>query len=93
MHRGDRVLAMLACDPEAELAQDEHGEVERFFGHLLEPAESGSRARDAEATRSTTIHFPVPLHQQLRSGSGFAEATPVASAVRRTLISGSRGNE
>lgn len=24
------------------------------------------RARDGEATRSTTIHLPVPLHQQLR---------------------------
>jgi hypothetical protein len=46
------------------------------------------RARDGEATRSTTIHLPVPLHQQLRMAATEREvhmSAIVAEAVRDWL--------
>ena len=51
-------------------------------------AEPYVRVRDGEATRSTTIHLPVPLHQQLRMAATEREvhmSTIVADAVREWL--------
>jgi hypothetical protein len=51
-------------------------------------AEPYVRARDGEATRSTTIHLPVPLHQELRMAATEREvhmSAIVAEAVREWL--------
>jgi hypothetical protein len=51
-------------------------------------AEPYVRVRDGEATRSTTIHLPVPLHQQLRMAATEREvhmSAIVADAVREWL--------